>query len=492
MNLQESIISKSSRGEGLAPISSIVIPPDRIREDTSAVQRYIDEDLAPSIVENGIIQPPVLHLESDGSFTLIAGWCRLTASKALGLTEIPYCTRQHMEEDERIAVELEENDCRLGMTWQERCLAIEKVHNKRRHKAQAEGDSWGVKQSGRLLGVSAAQVSNVLKVAEALRTGDTEISKASNISEAHKIFAARKEDDIISSLAASAGLPSPKKRKDSALPSSSGIDLSSVLSPSTTSSESESLVKKSMVTEDVVNLGEILFNMDNREWFDQQEDESIDLIYTDIPYGIDMDNLDFGADDLERVSGAHDVEENLDQMPVFLANAYRVLGEQGYCLFWYDLAHHEKLLNWAEEVGFTVQPYPLIWCKEHPVRNRAAGTWWTKSVEYVFVARKGTATLRRPQVRNWMLADGSAERKTQRNPFSKPFAVSKWILEAVTVPGMTMCDPYAGEGSLVRCAMQMGLKVKAIEKEKHHFDRLTEHVKQVISNMTRDRVTFEG
>ena len=59
------------------------------------------------------------------------------------------------------------------------------------------------------------------------------------------------------------------------------------------------------------------------------------------------------------------------------------------------------------------------------------------------------------------------QRQTQRNPFAKPFAVSKEVIGAVCIPGDVVVDCYAGEGSLVRCALNMGMQIRAIEKKEN-------------------------
>ena len=125
-----------------------------------------------------------------------------------------------------------------------------------------------------------------------------------------------------------------------------------------------------------------------------------------------MGNLDFSAEDLDRVADEHDVEENISQMRPFLKNCYRVLKPGKYLIFWYDLSHHEKLQKWGKDVGFDVQVPPLFWCKEHPCKNRAAGKWWTGATEYMMVMCKGTGTLRKPQLKNFFFADGRAEADT--------------------------------------------------------------------------------
>lgn len=497
--LEEKILAKSSNGSGTIPISDIYIAPERQREDTPAVRQYIDEELAPSFIDNGIIQPPILNfpdepIEADGrvySCELIAGWCRTQTALSLGMTQIPFNDRANLRPDQAAELELEENFRRKDMTWQEKAKGIAKIHQLKQARATADGEQWGQKQTGKLIGASHGHVNDCLKVAKHLNAGDADIVGANNFSEALKILLGRKEDALIASLAESSAPVKAPTSTPSMGPvrGESGISISDAATAKT-NPVPETVGEQKLVEGLEIDLGQMLYHMDNRDWFAQAEPESVDMVYTDIPYGINMDNLDFTADDLDRVKDAHDVEENIEQMKPFLENAYKVLKNQKYLIFWYDLAHHEKLQAWAKEVGFSVQIPPIVWCKEHPCRNRAGNIWWTGATEYAMVCRKGTGTLRSAQTRNWMLADGSAERKTQRNPFAKPFAISKQLIDPVTIPGDTVLDCYAGEGSLIRCAINMGRKVIAVEQSDDHFPRLTEHVKKAYSSMTRGKAKF--
>lgn len=510
--LEQNILSKSSRAAGLMAIERIYIAPKRMRDDTPDIRKYIEEELAPSIYEKGIIQPPVLHFNEDGTpfiydgveydCELIAGWCRTQACISLGMSQIPYVNQANLREDQKFELELAENFDRRGFTWQEKVLGIYTTHRTKQLLETAEGHTWGQRETGKLLGFSHGYIGECERISKAIMSGDEEIKNAPSFTDAKKILLGRKSDEAMKALAAATGaVPTAAKATPIMGPvrPSAGISLadamlnaktSALATPSPTGPPSGIVPQASLVTDFNINLGNILFNMDNKEYFAQCPDETFNLIYTDIPYGIDMENLDFNADDLDRVSDEHDVQENIEQMEGFLKNAYRVLKDSSYLLFWMDIKHWEKLVVWGEQAGFSVCPYPFIWNKLHPCRNRAGNIWPTKAIEYVMVMRKGKGLMRKPMTKNFFEADGSAERKLQRNPFSKPFAISKHLLEHFVIPGDKMLDCYAGEGSLVCAGLQMGLQVTAVEKKEVHFNRLMERVKGTYNTLTRNQATF--
>lgn len=479
---------------GLIAISDLVIE-DRIRTDSFEIRTKIAEHLAPSIAEFGLIHPITVERLPDGRLKLIAGWCRTQAFLLLKQTHISYCFVENLKDGDAEAMEIEENIRRHSMSWQDECLGIRKVHLVYTRKAHLRSKRWGKAQTGHLLNYSAAYMSDCLVIAELLEKGDKEILSAPHYSAAQKVLSKRAEDKIAAELIKRNNSITTVARKISRasgpISTSSPNDTPSLLSLLDLLSPSLSKpLKKNEGPHEIheVALSKILFHTKNELWFDQRADESIDLIYTDIPYGIDMEDLDIA--DLERVEEEHDVEENVEQMPVFLRNAYRVLKNDSFLLFWMDLKHWEKLTKWGQDVGFVVQEYPLVWIKTHECKNRAAHCKWTKAIEYVMVMRKGKPALKTPQLTNYLACSGKAERKLQMNPFAKPFEFTKWLLEPVMLPGMTVLDCYAGEGSLVRALLNLGANVIALEKKANHFNRLTEHVKQHFKNTLQGEIHF--
>lgn len=218
-------------------------------------------------------------------------------------------------------------------------------------------------------------------------------------------------------------------------------------------------------------------------------DASVDHVVTDIPYGIDMDNFDEGM--VVDVKEAHEVEQNLGMMPKFLAEAFRVIKPGGFCVFFYDLDHHEKLQRWAGEAGFKVQRWPFVACKTSNCRNGAPAYNRTKNFEVAMYLRKDEkSTLRSPQLTSWKPYDFYAERKMYNNPFAKPSALWKDIYESIALPGQTVLDPYCGEMSACRAAVNCGLTPYGIEKYEHHYLRGLQHMRDIYTLVHQGNVKF--
>jgi 16S rRNA G966 N2-methylase RsmD len=530
-----------AKGAGIASVLSIIVD-ERLRSDDAEIRIKIENELAPSIAEYGVLQPILLEelpeavdgVNVNGEpiascIRLVAGWSRLSACALLKREDIPYNTREAMPDYLRLELELEENLRRNDMSWQDIALSIDKIHSKRKLLALQEGGpTWGLRQTGYLMKVSFGSVQNALTMASYLKANDPEIVAAPTMTAAQSILLKRKEDKASAILAERQSaftktakgiikeVHEAKEAKISkpaiALPGGSSASRS-IPDPKAQPAEK---VTTFHISSMIYNLDSILPQEDGSPSFmSRLETESIDLIYTDPPFGIDMDDLE-GRADIDRIREAHGVSENLNQMRLMFRHAYRVLKEKSYFLFWLDLSHWEKIVGghaytphpeddpsgriykgewnevpgWLQAEGFTVCRWPIVWHKTHTCRNRAPHCWPTKSIEYLCVARKDTATLIKPMQDCVFSCSGAAERKKQLHPFSKPYEFTQWLGDYFVRPGMVVLDPYAGEGSMVRALLNLKCNVLACEKNEKHFNHLSEHVKKHFTNITPGKVEF--
>ena len=127
------------------PISSIDAS-NRIRNDYSHI-----EELAESIRTQGLLQPVVITLDNR----LVAGGSRLKACLSLGWTEIPVTYIESIPEEKLRILEVEENIRRKDFTWQERVVAVARIHELKWRESVLNPDveRWTQRQTGELLGV---------------------------------------------------------------------------------------------------------------------------------------------------------------------------------------------------------------------------------------------------------------------------------------------------------------------------------------------------
>ena len=80
---------------------------NRIRKDFGNIQ-----ELADDIKQNGLINPPVVIAETDGTFTLLAGERRLRAMRSLGYRQVEVRTWGSLTDEQKLNIEISENEVR--------------------------------------------------------------------------------------------------------------------------------------------------------------------------------------------------------------------------------------------------------------------------------------------------------------------------------------------------------------------------------------------
>jgi DNA modification methylase len=458
--------------------------------------------LADSIRLLGLIHPPTVTRNSAGEVILIAGGRRIAAMRMLGLEEIPVVFRESLADHEIAELEAEENFQRLNMKWQERALLIARTHELKVKAAVENSESWGMRETGALMGVGHASVSHCHQIREFLIKNDPEICAAPSIKAAYDILLKRREDEAVRISAqftvapskVSAGFVNNFKFDDLLkVPSEQPTDGTPPLDP-TSPGLLDELLGESPAANTILEkkefpLSQMFFLGDSIQIMAQLQPESIDHVVTDIPYGIEMDNLE-RIKNLDQMVATHDVDQNVNQMRPFLEQAYRLIKPNGFCVFWYDLDHHEKLQQWAQEVGFTTQRWPIVWHKLHPCLNNAATKNFTKNVEFAMVCRKGNASLIKPQTTTLVAADNTAERKMYDNPFAKPSSIWRFIYEAIAYKGQVILDPFLGEGSASLAAIDLGLTPFGIEIDENRFNRAIVNIRTKLTKITNNQATF--
>jgi ParB family chromosome partitioning protein len=470
------------------PKESVLVPVADIKLEDRARQDFGDlKTLAESIEQLGLIHPPLLDADNN----LIAGERRIRAMQLLDLTEVPVVYREQLSESQRKEMELHENIRRLGMKWQEKTLLIFDTHKAKRREKALVGSEWFQRETGELFNLSEAHVSNALKLGECLVGGDEEVLNSKSIGDALAVLAKRQERALMAESIKRFGEEAkpPEARDKSAggvIISLDDDEMENLGQTPPTEQEKAEVMNK--ITFD---LGKMFKLGDCLDLMDKMKPGSVDHIVTDPPYGIPMENLD--VSNKSEVEAEHDVEENIKLLLEFIPRAYRLLPQRGgFCVFWYDVVHQEKLMHAANAVGFKIQKWPLIWCKTHNCQNNSAQYNFTKATEYAMVLRKGNATLVKPVAKNFLMCDGSIERKAYSNPFAKPGDVWKFVLEHVAYQGQTILDPFAGQFSSVRAMLNLGMKPLAMELKAYHFARGVEHVCELIQEITQNNAIFEN
>ena len=122
----------------LIPIEKIKIN-DRIRKDFGDV-----EELADDIMENGLINPPVIN----NDYVLLAGERRIMACKLLGWKQIPVNVMNTRDAEHELKIEINENDFRKGFSKAERAEIMKRLYAVEQKKAkERQGEKTSVENN---------------------------------------------------------------------------------------------------------------------------------------------------------------------------------------------------------------------------------------------------------------------------------------------------------------------------------------------------------
>lgn len=466
---------------------------NRLRQDYPNV-----EELAESIHSQGIIHPICLSsTEGNGVVKneLIAGGRRYRAYTLLRkqypgkYDEIPCTYREIKSREDLQLLELEENLRREDMTWQERTIGITNLHKLCCKTKKRSGVKWTQATTGKLLGVTQANVSYYLKAGEALIQGDEEIQKCTGVLEAVQKLLQRKAEEAqklrlqrvkeqtkaqsVKTKAASkvegGGADAPAKVSGG--PSAPDVSVAETNQRDAQRLRSIQREEESRQSPEVFSqkfIRDIYRHGDTIEVMQEMIDNGvrIDHIITDPPYAIDMDNLDTNVN-IDSVVDEHQVDANLDLLERFIDMSYALLPESGFLVMWCDVAHWEKLVKWGQQAGFRVCRWPLVWCKTSTVRNSAAQFNPGKATEFcIIMGKSGYSLLAKKRSNNFFTLPN---RRLNSHPFAKPAEVWMELINLVTHEGQIVLDPFAGSGSSFVPLLESGRIPMGIESVESHI-----------------------
>ena len=427
--------------------------PERLREET-----YGDlEELANSLAGDGQLQPILVEQtdharhDTECEWTLIDGGRRYAAAQLLlesdpqrsilsspGPGYIDTYARPTTD-DPITALRLEyyANHYREDFSWKETAKYYRQVHETLVERAGPDRN-WTVSLTAGFLGVTERTVYRYLELTEDPESlNDPEIAGADSFRAAQKKLQIKKE-----------------KRKRQAR-----VEIRDKRESSQGVTEADFYAKAvTMVT-----------HGDCKEWISTFEDDTVDFVHWDPPYGG------------EQEGGARTTHEDIDDSEAYakdlmshmIPEISRVLHPGGWFVIWFHQTHREWLYNQLVSAGFWVNPYECIWFKVDRVADGHEITrYLTNAYEPFFLCG-----LDDPDHR-LVLNDSSPQnvftyplvrREARRHLMHKPRELLEAIINICTVPGEFMLDPSCGSGSIVEAAIKAGRPIQACELSETYF-----------------------
>jgi len=390
----------------------------RVRKDMGEIKRLLE-----SMERFGQIQPIVVNRNME----LIAGGRRLAAC-ILGQREALVCFNDAIEPVLMRELELEENLQRKDLTPAEECLAMEEIHLLKQsiHGKSISGKEggWTLDQTAELVGKTRGNVIEALQIAEALKEFPSlkDLKTKSDIKRAVK-----------------------------------GIEKLATKVLMTSQHEKELEEKKEQV---------IIACEDAIQHMKTIPNESVDILLTDPPYGLNIHDITIG---LGGHTGADITTTGIkyDDSPEYALNLFKELAQQSYrfctptshaCVF-LAISNFKTVREFFLAEGWVCSERPVIWIKAASGQNNNPKAWFSAAYEALLFARRPDSRLVVEGKPDWIQCD-NMNPSDRVHQAEKPVPLLRELLLRTCLPSQTLYDPFCGSGSSLVAALDM--KMKAI------------------------------
>lgn len=420
-------------------------------EDTKTSGQTIDE-LASSIRDLGLLNPIII----ERSGRLVAGRRRIEAFRRLGRDRIPARYKDELTERQLKQVEFDENHKRKNLTWQEEAAAVKELHELFLREAagkpavDATGVSvrvadrraveWSMSDTAKELGLSVAKVSEDLTLAANL--DNARVAGRPSRRGALTTAARERELELTRELARRRAGTMGLKTDDTARQFGNGI----------------------------------LYNADCRGPLSSLAPDSVDVVFTDPPWGIDFDK---SAQWTSKWVATYD--DSKDSVRAMLPEAFSLIYKalkpscHIYCFF-----PIQEIQWWVEQLtkaGFHVRQRPLVWFKTGQPSITDPYMGFLPVYEAVLWGFKpGAGGVRRLLARATAEGFGLPRQPGIWHENEKPVEFIEPYLDASSVVNEVVLDPFAGSGSTLVAAANAGRYFIGMEQDEINYRKTCERL----------------
>jgi len=426
----------------------------RYREEYGEVQ-----SLANSIKNVGILQPLLLldkeevddinelqgELDFDRRYLLLAGGRRTYAARQAGLEEVPaYVFQQTMNDREMRIVELQENIHRKDLTPYESNKLVQDIHEMMidRHGKSMRGveGGWGQDDTASLLNMSRSLVSKKLKIAEGMEEYP-EAKQADTEDKARKVIKQKEKEKEDREF---------RKRHEERMEKET---------PSEVDRQKKLLCERFQVG-------------DFFEEVQSLDEESVNLVEMDPPYGINFDEVIDGTFDRESVNRYEDINPDsyLQFMERALNECLRVMRDHSWMIVWFSEKEWHcglaELIQTYDEL--TLRTIPAYWHKDQG-RTRVPKFHLATDTDSFFYVRKGKPPIIK-QGRSNVFEYPIRQNTGHRHPNAAPIEFYEDLLETFARPGSRVLVPFAGSGNSILAAHNLEMDAVGFDTEQKYKD----------------------
>jgi len=405
----------------MIPVEKFFVASD-FREEQEAIG-----ELALSIERQGLIHPIAVKPVGD-RFEVIAGRRRFYALR-------DYLKLTHLEEGDHYVVkegmdalvcQLIENIDRKDFKPIEAARLIKAIHDRgvEEHGRPVRGHrgGWTVEDTAKLLGRTKGFISKMLKIA----------SNSDLVDNAPSIDAALSEIE--------------RHEKKEVLSAVRKAQVSKVSLP------------------DIEDYFSSYHNVDAKTLLSSLKDNSVDLILTDPPYGIDLDTI------TPEDCYADSKDDLLITLRQCLPEMARVLRPDRYIIIWCSFYLFSTVHDLMAECGLSPSPTPIIWSKPNSTGRTTSPDQRLGSIaECAVYATSGPgAELSEKGTPNVFTVH--MVRKDRVHPAQKPEALLEKLITTFSRKGDLVLDVFAGSASTLRACMSTNRKFIGCEVDEEFYN----------------------
>lgn len=447
----------------IAP-EKVYVTPSRIRKDTGDLT-----DLKASISQHKQIHPIVV----DKDMKLISGFRRLTACKQLNIP-VMVVKREDLTDAQMFELELMENLARMDLHWTDYVKSIYRLHELKCDEHGRPGTKrkgWRYSDTAKIIGRSEESIRLDYELAKAVEE-TPELKKYPRKSDAlrelRNMYEVAVEQEIIrrkvEQLANNQKVEELDDHTADALPPEAHEEIKAVFEKLMASNEAEiELVKHNAPYKNGDSLEYFLQRITNTDFFAYAktlQDESVNLVIADPPYGIDIG---------ETV--ANDRLGVFNDSPTWttaygrqlLEECYRLLVPNAHMYMFFGIEFYDWYVKAARAVGFDLDIVPLVWIKgNYTGKSGEPSKYPGRAYEHILYLRKGNLPLVKRGRSNVLIHD-PIRGGDKIHPTEKPVSLLKDLITRSAYPDFVVLDPMVGSGSAIQAAYECGLTALGCE-----------------------------
>ena len=190
--------------------------------------------------------------------------------------------------------------------------------------------------------------------------------------------------------------------------------------------------------------------------------EPCDLLLTDPPYGINWNtksNIGKGKSAYKTNFGAFDWDKKTPPKWLFGLMCEKTEHQIIFGGNYFNLEPSSCWLVWDKETNGNFADCELAWTNLKCAVRKFKYRW------------------------NGMLQENMQNKETRLHPTQKPLAVMKWCLSLVP-DAKTILDPFAGSGTTLRAAKDLGLQAVGIERDERYCQIAVDRLRQRTLGLT--------